>query len=102
MKNLKSREEFTKENSSKLESLQLEIDAPVVNEKFNVRIDAIDTKKVEVAMKEIGAKIVKIHDFGVIEVEADPKQVAEIKKIDDVTDVEAIKDSKVEKIVKKF
>lgn len=67
----------------------------VINERsMNVSVDSKDTKTVEAAIKKLGAKVTKAHDFGVVEIEVDPKLVDAIKKIDDVTKVEEIKKDK--------
>jgi hypothetical protein len=83
MKNLKSREDFLKE-SEVLSSNNFSL----LEKSMSVKVDAKNTKNVQDSIKEIGGKITKAHDFGVIDIEVDPKLVDDIKKIEDVTDVE--------------
>jgi hypothetical protein len=102
MKNVKTREEFMLENNlnselvrATLNSTEKEISDTSVNEKhMDVSVDSESTKAAEAEIKTIGAKIKKVHDFGVIEIEVDPKLVDDIKKIENVTAVEEIKSSK--------
>ena len=91
MKNLKSREDFLSETKGlTLESLQPEINA--LNERaMVVKVDAEDTKAAEASIKKVGARVTKSLGFGVLEIEADPKLVGELKYIEDVTSVEEIK-----------
>ena len=89
MERIKTREEFS---ASLKESDNAATPSEAVNEmSVAVSIDSANAKEISDKIKEIGGNVKKEHDFGVIEVDTDPKLVDDIKKIKDVTDVKEIK-----------
>jgi hypothetical protein len=79
MKKVKTLQEFINESNMALNES---------NHKISVAVDVPDTKKIEDAIIELGGKVVKKTDFGILIVDIEDHIVPDVKKIEGVQYVE--------------